>query len=124
MTAPEARARGVLLAGALAAGVLVAGCGGEQATKPDYLTTEPHKLSEQGRALALFSRRYDEERVLAGAVECQAHQSGHSRDEAREIADQRARKELGDPLIKYRATGIVRLIHTWYCVLLVPGDDA
>ena len=52
------------------------------------------------------------------------NQNDRDEREARNIADQRARKELGDPLIKYRATGIVRLIHTWYCVLLVPGDDA
>lgn len=110
-----ARATGLLAALALTA------CGGGQ-PPPDYLTTEPHKLTEEKRAYALFAQRYEEERIRQGGVHCEPHMGGNSRSQARRIAMDRAREKAGSERIQFQSTGLVRLIRTWYCALMVPSD--
>ena len=107
----------------LAAGLALAlaACGGEP--QPDYLTQPPHTLSEGKRALALFAKRQDPDHVRRGALHCEPHLSGNSRQETQGIAVEKAHAKLGNPPVKHRSTGLVHLIRTWYCALVVPAAD-
>ena len=48
---------------------------------------------------------------------------GNSRLGTKRIAQDRAHGKLGNPPIQYQSPGMVHLIHTWYCALVVPGTE-